>query len=395
MGLPPVFRVPWWTRSPFSAVGTGGPPTRRGVSAAATGIRPFVTGTAAQEQPGRKDDGAHGEKGDRSGDENRDGRNVSAETKADRRTRVTVLVALAANLVIAVAKAVGGFLAGSPALLSEAAHSVADSMNEVFLLAALRRSRRPADRKHPFGYGKERFFWSLLAAVGIFVMGGCFSFYQGIEALRTGADEELSGYVAGLVVLGIALLAEGASLLRALHQVRGQGGMATGLRDPALRTVVAEDGTAVLGVTLAMAGMVLHMVTGQVVWEACASLAIGGLLVYVAYRLGREARDQLIGEAADPEASGRICALLEAQPEIDSVEALFTMKTGLDSTLVAARVDLMPGMDSERVEEVAVRIKRSIAHMVPEAGEIFLDVTDRPAREAAESPAATGERGGA
>ncbi|MDN0197727.1 cation diffusion facilitator family transporter [Streptomyces sp. S.PNR 29] len=305
-----------------------------------------------------------------------------------------MLVALAANLVIAVAKAVGGFLAASPALLSEAAHSVADSLNEVFLLAALRRSRRPADKRHPFGYGKERFFWSLLAAVGIFVMGGCFSFFQGFEALTNGAEETFSGYVAGLVVLGVAFLAEGISLLRAVYQARRQGG-ASSLRDPALRTVVAEDGTAVLGVSLAIVGMALHMATGQVVWEAAASLAIGALLVYVAYRLGREARDQLIGEAADPEASGRIRSLLAAQPEIDTVEALFTMKTGLDSALVAARVDLVPGLDSERVEEVAVRIKRSIARTVPEAQQIFLDVTDRPAQEARESPAATGERGGA
>jgi cation diffusion facilitator family transporter len=320
---------------------------------------------------------------------------TSTNNTADRKTRVTVLVALAANLVIAVAKAVGGLLAGSPALLSEAAHSVADSLNEVFLLAALRRSRRPADRRHPFGYGKERFFWSLIAAVGIFVMGGCFSFFQGIEALHNGAEEKLSGYVAGLIVLGVAFVAEGISLVRALHQVHQQGGAAQGMRDPALRTVVAEDGTAVLGVTLAMAGMALHMVTGQVVWEASASLAIGALLVYVAYRLGREAKGQLIGEAADPEASGRIRALLDAQPEIDSVEALFTMKMGLDSVLVAARVDLVPGLDSERVEEVAVRIKRSVARTVSEADQIFLDVTDRPAAEARESPAATGERGGA
>jgi cation diffusion facilitator family transporter len=314
---------------------------------------------------------------------------------ADRRTRVTVMVALVANLVIAVAKAVGGLLAHSPALLSEAAHSVADSLNEVFLLAALRRSRRPADARHPFGYGKERFFWSLLAAVGIFVMGGCFSFFQGFEALRNGAEEEFRGYVAGLVVLGVALLAEGLSLVRALHQVRRQGGVASGLRDPALRTVVAEDGTAVLGVTLAIVGMVLHMVTGQVVWEASASLAIGALLVYVAYRLGHDARDQLIGQAADPETAARIRALLAAQPEIDSVEALFTMQTGLETALVAARVDLVPGLDSERVEEVAVRIKRSIAHTVAEADQIFLDVTERSAREAQGSPAATGERGGA
>lgn len=351
---------------------------------------------------------AHEEREQSSADESRaDGsrrskRKARAERKArsDRRTRITVLVALGANLVIAVAKAVGGVLAGSPALLSEAAHSVADSMNEVFLLAALRRSRRPADSRHPFGYGKERFFWSLLAAVGIFVMGGCFSFFQGVEALRSGAQESHEGYVSGLIVLGVALVSEGVSLLRALHQVRRQGGGTDGLRDPALRTVVAEDGTAVLGVTLAIVGMALHMVTGQVVWEASASLAIGALLVYVAFWLGRDARDQLIGRAAEPELSGKVRALLQAQPEIDSVEALQTMQLGLESTLVAARVDLVPGLDSEEVEEVSVRIKRSIAYTVPEAEEIFLDVTEASARRdpglrATESPAATGERGGA
>lgn len=303
-----------------------------------------------------------------------------------------MFVALAANLVIAAAKAVGGVVAGSPALLSEAAHSVADSFNEVFLLAALRRSRRPPDARHPFGYGKERFFWSLLAAVGIFVMGGCFSVFQGVEALRDGADETLSGYVAGLIVLGVALLAEGASLARAVLQARREH---RGLRDPALRTVVAEDGTAVIGVLLAIVGMALHMVTGQVVWEASASLAIGVLLVYVAYRLGAEARTQLIGEAADPELSDRIRERLAEEPEIDTVEALFTMKLGLDSTLVAARVDLVPGLDSERVEEVLVRIKGSLAGAFAETDHIFLDVTDRSAQEARESPAATGERGGA
>lgn len=207
---------------------------------------------------------------------------TSKAPKTDHRTRGTVLVALAANLVIAVAKTIGGLLAQSPALLSEAAHSVADSMNEVFLLAALRRSRRPADARHPFGYGKERFFWLLLASVGIFVMGGCFSFFQGFEALRGGSEERFSGYVVGMIVLGVAFVSEGLSLVRALHQVRRQGGLASGLRDPALCTVVAEDATAVLGVTLAFAGMALHMVTGQVVWEASASLAIGALLVYVA-----------------------------------------------------------------------------------------------------------------
>ncbi|MEU2680559.1 cation diffusion facilitator family transporter [Streptomyces sp. NPDC007107] len=298
--------------------------------------------------------------------------------KSDRRTRITVLVALGANLVIAVAKGVGGFLSGSPALLSEAAHSVADSVNEVFLLAALRRSRRPPDARHPFGYGKERYFWSLLAAVGIFVVGGCFSFFQGIEALGRDEQESPDGYTAGLIVLGVALVAEGSSLVRALVQLRGEKGGAA--RDPALRTVIAEDSTAVLGVVLAMAGMVLHLVTGDVVWEASASLGIGLLLVYVAYRLGKDARDRLIGESAEPGLRRGVEELLTSQAEIDNVAALFTMGLGLDSVLVAARVDLAPGIDSEEIERVAVRIKRSIARSWPEAEHVFLDITNAPPR---------------
>ncbi|MFD9217126.1 cation diffusion facilitator family transporter [Streptomyces sp. NPDC059544] len=297
-------------------------------------------------------------------------------SRSDRRTRVTVLVALAANLVIAAAKTVGGLVASSPALLSEAAHSVADSLNEIFLLAALRRSRRPADHRHPFGYGKERWFWSLLAAVGIFVMGGCFSFFQAFEALREGDRPVSAGhYAAGLTVLGVALLAEGTSLVRALYQYRKEGDEA---RDPAHRTVIAEDGAAVVGVLFAMAGMGLHLVTGRVVWEAGASLAIGLLLVYVAYRLGREARDLLIGVAVDPGMRRAIRAMLDEQPEIDNVADLLTMRLGVDSVLVAARVDLVPGLDSEEIELVSERIKEEVGDRWPEADPVFLDVTEAP-----------------
>lgn len=300
-----------------------------------------------------------------------------AGSAADRRTRLTVLVALGANLVIAAAKTVGGLASGSPALLSEAAHSVADSLNEVFLLAALRRSRRPADARHPFGYGKERFFWALLAAVGIFVMGGCFSFYQGLSALRRGDHESPAAYTAGLIVLGVAFVAEATSLARALHQARGEK---RGALDPALRTVIAEDSTAVLGVTLAMAGMVLHLTTGNMVWEAAASLGIGLLLVYVAFRLGRNARDQLIGEAVDPGLRRDLVGFLMRQGEIDNVAELLTMRLGMDSVLVAARIDLAPGIDSERVEEVSMRIREAMADRWPQADQIFLDITNAPPR---------------
>lgn len=313
----------------------------------------------------------------------------------DARTAVTVFVALGANLLIALAKAVGGVFSGSPALLSEAAHSVADSLNEVFLLASLKRSKRAPDDQHPFGYGKERYFWSLLAAVGIFVMGGCFSFFQGAEALSSGSSEDHSGYLVGLAVLGVALLAEGSSLVRALVQVRGHAreaghGMVAELRagdDPTLRTVLAEDSTACFGVVFALLGMWLHMATGEVAYEATASFLIGSLLVYVAYRLAKESRGRLIGEAIDPAQRRELRRFLEAQPEIDTVTGLLTMRLGNDSTLVAARVDLVPGHDSEEVEEVLVRVKTAMAEIWPYADQIFLDVTEASARDRAKARA--------
>ncbi|WAU00429.1 cation diffusion facilitator family transporter [Streptomyces nigrescens] len=302
----------------------------------------------------------------------------------DARTAVTVFVALGANLVIALAKLAGGLFAGSPALLSEAAHSVADSLNELFLLASLKRSNRAPDSRHPFGYGKERYFWSLLAAVGIFVMGGCFSFFQGIEALRSDHSETRTGYLVGLAVLAVALVAEGSSLIRALVQVRGQArGSGHSMReavraadDPALRTVLAEDSTACFGVLVAMAGVGLHMITGEVRWEAWASMIIGALLVFVAYQLAKESRGQIIGEAADPALRRALRRFLEEQPEIDTVTSLLTMRLGTRSTLVAARTDLVGGLDSEEVEEVLVRLKSAIRAQWPIADQVFLDVTD-------------------
>lgn len=130
-------------------------------------------------------------------------------------SRDAILAALAANLVIAAAKLAAGLVIGSPALLSEAAHSVADSVNEIFLLTSVYRARKAPDPRHPFGYGKERFFWSFLAAVGIFVTGGCFSLYQGVSAWRSPPHETSAGLAAGVAVMLVALLAESASLAKA------------------------------------------------------------------------------------------------------------------------------------------------------------------------------------
>jgi cation diffusion facilitator family transporter len=306
----------------------------------------------------------------------------------DAGTRTAVLLALAANLLIAAAKCAAGLFAHSPALLSEAAHSVADSLNEVFLLTSLRRSRRAADERHPFGYGKERYFWALLAAVGIFVLGGCFSIYQGVRALRGGEQESTAGYLAGLGVLLVALLSEGASLLKAVRETRRSGGAG----DPALRTVLAEDGTAVIGVLLAAGGMLLHMTTGSPVGEAVAAMAIGALLMVVAVGLGRTAHRQLIGAAVDPRLRDEIEGLLAEQPEVDTVEELLTMRLGMESTLVAARIDLVGGLDSERVEEVSLRIRQAIGERWPAADRVFLDITDASTERRARARARAARR---
>lgn len=307
----------------------------------------------------------------------------------DGRTTGTVLVALLANVVITVAKAVTGALTASPALLAEAAHSVADTLNEVFLLASVRTSRRRADARHPFGYGKERYFWALLAAVGIFVTGGCFSFYQGLHAWFTPEHQTTRGFVATYAVLGVALAAEGTSLLRAVHQLRARARAhgrtlareVAASDDPTVRTVFAEDATAVLGVLLAAGGVLGHQLTGSQRWEAAAALAIAVLLVLVAYGLGRAARDLLVGQAADPRQQQEAYGVLAEQPEIDTVTALQTMRLGVDTALLAARVDLRAGIDSERVEEVSVRIKAELRRRCPAFTEVFLDIVDADTTE--------------
>lgn len=320
-----------------------------------------------------------------------DGGTAGAKKGDDGETTGTVLIALLANVVITLAKAVTGALTASPALLAEAAHSVADTLNEIFLLASVRRSRRRADARHPFGYGKERFFWALLAAVGIFVTGGCFSFYQGVHAWITPEKQSTTEFVATYAVLGVSLVAEGTSLLRAVRHLRGRA-RAHGRtlvrevarsEDPTVRTVFAEDATAVLGVLLAAGGVLGHQLSGSQRWEAGAAFAIAVLLVLVAYGLGRAARDQLVGQAVDPRQQQEAYGILAEQPEIDTVTALLTMRLGVDTALLAARVDLREGIDSERVEEVSVRIKDELRRRCPAFDEIFLDIVDADSAERA------------
>ncbi len=299
-------------------------------------------------------------------------------------SKATVRLAFLANITIAVAKTAAGLLSGSSAMISEAAHSWADTLNEIFLITSLRKSGQPADAAHPFGYGKERFFWSLLAAFGIFVTGGLFSIYEGVHALAAGNHSigTMELYLS-YGVLAFSAVAEGSSLVRALRQVKGEAqannrGFVEQFRrgdDPSVKTVVSEDSAAVVGLILAAAGLTLHKVTGSAVFDAAASIAIGVLLVAIAYGLGRDTKDLLIGEAADPEIRMEIFTLVSAMPEIDGVLELLTMKMGPDDLLVAMKVDLADDITGGEVEDLSTRIDNDISTAIPSVRQVFVDAT--------------------
>ena len=292
----------------------------------------------------------------------------------------TVLLAGAANLAIAISKCIAGLLSGSTALLAEAAHSVADTLNQVFLLAALRRSRRPADSRHPFGYGKERYFWALLAAVAIFVLGAGFSIIEGIQAIFH--PEPIAELIVVYSVLGISFVFEGISWLRAYRQLRREAA-AQGLRtiehlrnaEPAVKTVAFEDTAALIGLALAGLGVTLSAVTGLEYFDGAASIAVGLLLIVVAFVLGRDNMVGLIGQGLPDEVVERIRAEIEGTPGVDAVLEVLTMRLGPDAVLVVAEVDLDDSATAASVEMLAEKIDQQIRQEFPMVRHLYLDPT--------------------
>jgi cation diffusion facilitator family transporter len=302
---------------------------------------------------------------------------------AGRSTRYTVLIAGAANIFVGAIKLAAGIMVGSSAMLAEAAHSAADTLNQAFLLASLRRGERPADPRHPFGYGQERYFWSLLAAFGIFIAGAGFSVFEGLLALQRGSTENpLIAYV----VLAAAGLAEGTSLVRVLIQFRGEAqrnqrevlDQVRGSPDTTVKATLFEDSAAMIGLALAAAGLALRQVTGSPVWDGAASIAIGGLLVVVAVRLGLDSRDFLIGRAADPRDLEVIRAEIEHAPGVDALVDLRTMHLGPEHLIVAARVAFSDDICADRAEDVADDIDRRLSDRLPLVPLVFVDPTQIP-----------------
>jgi cation diffusion facilitator family transporter len=304
----------------------------------------------------------------------------------------TVLLAGGANLVIAVAKIVAGAVTGSSAMLAEGAHSVADTVNQVFLLTALSRSKKPADSQHPFGYAMERYFWSLLAAVGIFVLGAGFSVYEGIHSLLH--PEPVVEPLVAYVVLGLSFLFEGASWLKALFQLRREAGQrdvgffkhVLTTSDPTAKTVAFEDTAALIGILLAAGGITLHLLTASGVWDGIASILIGLLLVGVAVSLGSTSKRNLIGEALPEAEREGLTRLINESMGVDVVVELLTMRLGPDDVLVAARVDVDDAATGEDLERVADEVDRRIRVAYPEVRHVFLDPTTARVRSTPDLP---------
>ncbi|MFC7595939.1 cation diffusion facilitator family transporter [Terrabacter sp. GCM10028922] len=312
------------------------------------------------------------------------------ETKAGERgsgseSLLTVVIALAMNALIAVGKSVVALITGSASMVAEAAHSWADAGNEVFLLMAERRAAQPRDATHPFGYGREAYVWSMFAAFGLFGAGSIVSVWHGITALTH--DEPETSYAWAYAVLAIAFVLESVSFVQATRQTRSEA-RRRGLRplkfiantsNPTLRAVVAEDAAALIGLVLAGIGIWLHQVTGNAVWDAAGSIAVGLLLGVVAiYLIGRN-RDFLVGQAVRPELWRQAHDDLSASGEVERITFLHLEFVGPGRVFLVAAVDLT-GDDTEAraAARLAALGRRVEGHELVERAMITLSRPDAP-----------------
>ncbi|TDD76591.1 cation diffusion facilitator family transporter [Actinomadura darangshiensis] len=307
------------------------------------------------------------------------------ENGPENESGLTVALAFAANLGIAVAKIVAALITGSASMAAEAAHSIADTFNEVLLMVGLRRSGRPADRRHPLGYGKERYIWTLLVAVAIFGMGALFSYYQGIQTFTGHRGAAESDPLIGYAVLGVAFVLEGISWQQAFRQVRGAAReedlpLIAYIRrtdEPTAISVLLEDSAALIGLLIAFGGLGLHQLTGSAAWDGAGSLLIGVLLTVVALILGRINLNLLIGSQADPRIVADVRARLGAAPEVEWVVDIVTVTFGADRALVCARLDFRDSLTAGDVERACVRMAHELRDAHEEIDEVFLEPVPR------------------
>jgi cation diffusion facilitator family transporter len=281
-------------------------------------------------------------------------------------SKTAVAAAFAGNAALAVLKGIGAAVTGSAAMLAETFHSIADTGNQALLFLGMRLAHRPRDRAHPFGHGKNVYFWAFVVSVMLFSLGGAFSIWEAVRKILHPSEHGTSVWWTYGVLAG-GFVFESISLGVAVHGVRKEMGRQSFReywrenRDPTLPTVLFEDSAALISLVVAAAGIAISHATGAVIWDAMASGVIGLLLIGVAVVLAFENHSLLIGERAASETEGRIREAVAGDEAVRGVTALHTMHQGPRSILVVVRVDFLPGLTTEAIE-AAVRRLHGLIH---------------------------------
>jgi cation diffusion facilitator family transporter len=304
-------------------------------------------------------------------------------------SKVAIYAAIAGNLAIATSKFVVAAITGSSAMISEGVHSVVDTGNGLLLLLGIQRSQRPPDETHPFGHGKELYFWTLIVAILIFAVGGGISTFEGIVHLRN--PKQIQSPYWNYLALGVAMVFEGISLAvawREFSRVRNGRGIWQTIhesKDPTIYTVVLEDSAAMIGLLIAFAGVFLTERLGNPIFDSIASILIGILLGAVAIFLVNESKGLLIGEGADPATLAEIRHLAEADKAVERVRRPMTMHFGPHTVLLTMEIQFKPSIPAVEIEGIIDRIEKKIRERFPDVKYIMIEAESITAHRQATS----------
>ena len=300
--------------------------------------------------------------------------------KADGSLKV-ILAALIGNGLIAIAKFTGSIYTGSSAMLSEAIHSLVDTGNQGLLLYGMKRAKRPADARHPFGYGGEIYFWAFVVAVLIFAGGAGFSIYEGLHKLKH--PEPMTDIFINYIILSAAIVFEGGAwyvAYKEFNKTRGEVGYVTAIRgskDPRIFTVLLEDTGAMLGLIVAMVGIAIADATGLAWVDGATSIVIGLILAGIAIILCIECKGLLIGEAAAPDITDKIKATLTEISDVASVNEVLTVHFGPEDVLVNISLDFKRGLTTGTIETTVTKLETLLKDREPHIKRIFIEVQDK------------------
>jgi cation diffusion facilitator family transporter len=296
-------------------------------------------------------------------------------------SKKAIYAALIGNTLISITKFSAATYTGSSAMLSEGIHSLVDTGNQILLLYGIKRSNQPADAEFPFGHGKEIYFWCFVVAMLIFALGGAMSIYQGWQHLMHPAP--ITNIAINYAVLGMALVFEGAALwvaFKEFNRSRGSRGILKAIRrgkDPTLFVVVFEDSAALLGLLIAMMGILLYQVTGNPAFDAAASIGIGLVLIITAYVLALESKSLLIGESADPKTVANIHQMLAIDERISAVNEVATLHMGPDYIVVTISADFVDTISGEQLETAVAELTKRIKAIDDRIRRVFIEAERR------------------